>query len=347
MPGENETFEGGLDAVAESLFVGSEDAPVTKTPANPSNRVAEGDDQVGEDDVDNSVDLEDVDLLEGDDTEEDYADDVQVDPDDVEYDVTVDGAPTKAKLKELKAAYSGNKAIEQRVQQASEYRKQQEVVTTELMKQLNATHERLTALDSILAQAEQPEVDLEQLRRLDPSRYLLEKDKIQETQNRRRQVQQAAYETQQQQRALMAKRQEEFAAEQADILMKKMPELKNAESARKLSENWNKTGRAYGFNDEEIASIVDHRHLLVLTDAMKYRALVEAKNARQGKAAGAPRQQPKPLLRPGSQNFGAKMNAVKAEKAALARAAQSGSIDDVAATLLVSAPRARTKQTGY
>lgn len=351
LPGETDTLEGGLDAVAESLFVGSEDAPAPKTPVNPSNRVAEGDDQVDDNDVDNSVDLDDVDLLEGDedggDDEEDYIDDVPADPDEIEYDVTVDGAPTKAKLKDLKAAYSGNKAIEQRVQQAGEYRKQQEVVTTELMKQLNVTHERLKALDAVLAQTENNGIDWDTLRVTDPQRYLIEKDKLQETQNKRRMIQQAGLEAQQQHAELTRRRQAEFAAEQAEILMTKIPELKNPEKAKKMGEGWNKVGRDYGFTDEEISGIIDHRHLLVLTDAMKYRALVAAKSARQGKNGNAPRQQPKPLLRPGSQSFGNRMNAVKAEKAAVARAAQTGNIDDVAATLLVNAPRKVTKRTGF
>lgn len=351
MPGENETFEGGLDAVAESLMIGGDDTPTApKTPINPSNRVAEGDDQVDENDVDNSVDLDDVDLLEGESDEgdeEDYVDDTPADPDEVEHEVIVDGQPTKAKLKDLKSAYSGNKAIEQRVQQASEYRKQQEVMTVELMKQLNHQAARLKQLDEILSQAENSNIDWDTLRVTDPQRYLIEKDKLQETQNKRRLVQQAQEEANQQQMMLAKRRQAEFAAEQADLLMKKIPELKNPEKAKKMGENWDKTAKEYGFTDEEVAAIVDHRHLLVLTDAMKYRALVAAKAARQGKGGNVQRQQPKPLLRPGSQNFGSRMNAVKAEKAALARAAQTGSIDDVAATLLVNAPRGRQKQTGF
>lgn len=352
MPGENESFEGGLDAVAESLVVGGDAASATpKTPVNPSNRVAEGEDQVDENDVDNSVDLDDVDLLEGgdedpaDDSEDSYQD--EVDPNEVEYEVVVDGQPTKAKLKDLKSAYSGNKAIEQRVQQASEYRKQQEVMTLELMKQLNAQAERLKALDGLIAEAENTNVDLETLRRTDPSRYLLEKDRLQDMQNKRRMIQQANAETQRQQQELIERRKAEFAAKEAEILMQKMPDLKSPEKAKKISASWDRAASEYGFAPEEVANIIDHRQLLVLTDAMKYRALVAAKAARQGKNGNVQRQQPKPLLRPGTQNFGARMNAAKAEKAALARAAQTGSIDDVAATLLVSAPRGKTKQTGF
>jgi hypothetical protein len=354
MPGENETLEGGLDAVAQTLLVGGDDTPAPKTPT--PNRVAEGEDQVDENDVDNSVDPSDLDLLEdgeeddaGEETYENDDDGEQgyTDPDDTEHEVVVDGAPTKAKLRDLKAAYSGNKAIEQRVQQASEYRKHSEVMAGELMKQLNLQATRLKQLDTILAQAETPNIDWATLRTTDPQRYLIEKDKQQELANKRAYVQQQEEATRQQQRELQLRKQAEFAAEQAEILVQKIPELKNPEKAKVMGENWNKVGREYGFSDEEISGIIDHRHLLVLTDAMKYRALVAAKQSRQGKNGNVPRQQPKPLLRPGSQNFNSRMNNAKAEKAALAKAAQSGSLDDVAATLLVSAPRPRAKRTGF
>jgi hypothetical protein len=352
MPGENENFEASLDAVAETLFEPAPSETAPKTPANSSNRIAEGDDQVGEDDIDNSVDFDDVDLLEGDEDSADLEtyeseDQDDVDPEDIEHEVVVDGAPIKAKLRDLKAAYSGNKAIEQRVQQASEYRKHSEVMAGELMKQLNQQAVKLKQLDAILAQAESPNIDWATLRTTDPQRYLIEKDKQQELANKRAYIQQQEQAALQQQQELRLRKQAEFAAEQAEILVSKIPELKDPERAKKMGENWNKVGREYGFSDEEVASIIDHRHLLVLTDAMKYRALVAAKQSRQGKTANAVRQAPKPLLRPGSQNFNARMNNAKAEKAALARASQTGTIDDVAATLLVSAPRTKAKRTGF
>jgi len=356
MPGENENFETSLDAVAETLFESAPSGTAPKAPANQSNRVAEGDDQVSEDDVDNSVDPADLDLLEeGDedeigeetyeadtDAEQDY-----IDPDDTEHEVIVDGTQTKAKLRDLKAAYSGNKAIEQRVQQASEYRKHSEVMAGELMKQLNIQANKLKQIDAILAQADNPNIDWATLRATDPQRYLIEKDKQQELANKRAYIQQQEQATLQQQQELRLRKQAEFAAEQAEILVSKIPELKDPERAKKMGEGWNKAGREYGFSDEEVASIIDHRHLLVLTDAMKYRALVAAKQSRQGKTGKIVRQAPKPLLRPGSQSFNARMNNAKAEKAAIARAAQTGTIDDVAATLLVSAPRTKLKRTGF
>jgi hypothetical protein len=335
-------LETSMDSIAESLF----ETPATQTP----NRVAEAEDAPPKDadadeaDTSDEVDPNDVDLLEASESEE-ADEEPYVDPDEVQYDVTVDGQPTKATLKELKAAYSGNKAIDMRVQQASEMRKHAEVMTTELMRQLNTQAEKLKQIDSILAEAEQQGIDWDTLRRTDPQKYLIEKDRLAELQHKRAIVQRNAEEARQQQAELMMRRQAAYASEEANVLIKKLPELADKAKAAKISENWNKTARNYGFSDDDVASIVDHRMLLVLNDAMKYRALVEAKKARtvNGKTKAAP----KPLLRPGAQNFGQRMNNVKAEREALNRAAQTGSIDDVAATLLVPASRVRSKQTGF
>ena len=348
MPGENEAgmdLESNLDAVAETLFEPVDDG---RKPAG-DNRAPEGDDDVDDgSEVDPDVDPDDVDLLEPGDDEggsDDESD--EVDPDEVEHEVTVDGAPVKAKLKDLKAAYSGNKAIDQRLQQAGEFRKQNEVLSGELIKQLNVQAERLKQLDGILAEADGRGIDWATLRATDPQKYLIEKDKQAEIQQKRQIIQRAQHEAQQQQQELFNRRQQEFAAQEADVLIKKIPDLANKDKAKAIGENWNKTARNYGFADEEVAAIVDHRLLLVLNDAMKYRALVTAKQTRQGKNGAAPRQQPKPLLRPGSQASGQRLSAARAEKAAMAKAAASGSVDDVAASLIVNAPRRGTKNTGF
>jgi hypothetical protein len=348
MPGENETstdLESNLDAVAETLFQTTDDGG---KPAG-DNRAPEGDDDVDDgSEVDPDVDPDDVDLLtdDGDEEEDDDNTPDEVDPDEVEYEVTVDGAPVKAKLKDLKAAYSGNKAIDQRLQQAGEFRKQNEVLSGELIKQLNAQADKLRHLDGILAEAENNGIDWATLRATDPQRYLIEKDRQAELQQKRAIIQRTHAETQRQQQELFARKQQEFAAQEVDILLKKLPELANAEKARAIGDNWNKAARGYGFADEEVAAIIDHRMLLVLNDAMRYRALVNAKQARQAKNPGQ-RNVPKPLLRPGSQNSGQRMANARAEKAALAKAAASGSIDDVAATLIVKGPRKTTKNTGF
>lgn len=350
MPGETD-LDSNLDSVAESLF-----QPTTPKGGQPQNEEPDTDPPQEPDDsadyVDEDVDAGDVDLLE-EDTEDggEYGDEEDssedIDPDETEHEVIIDGAPTKAKLKDLKAAYSGNKAIDARLQQAGEFRKQSEVLTTELMGQLNVHISKLKRLDEILVEAENTNIDWNTLRTTDPQRYLLEREKQRENQARRELVNREIQENQRKQEMLAQHQRNEYAKQEADQLIKKIPELANPEKARVMGENWSKAGRSYGFEDEEISNIIDHRMLLVLTDAMKYRALVKAKSSRQAKAGGGPKTTPKPLLRPGAQNFSQRMNAAKAEKEAMSKAARTGSIDDVAASLLVSAPRGKTKRTGF
>lgn len=364
MPGE-ETMDSSIASIASSLISGGEP---DKKPVRQQQQSAPSGDEVNDniddtsDDVDQGnetfededIDPNDVDLLEGDDApegdeEQDDQDFDDVDPEELEHEVTVDGKASKVKLKDLKASYSGTKAIETRLQQAGEFRKQNEVLSQELIKQLNGEVAKLKRLDGLLAEIETAGVDLEALRVADPSRYLLEKDRLAETRNKRLMVAQAAEEAQKKQHAIMLHKQNEYAAEQADILTQKLPELKDPAKAKKLSETWNKTASYYGFNDAELGGILDHRMLLVLTDAARYRALVDAKASRnaKGQQQGGKRVATRPLLRPGTQNFGNRMKNARAEREAIARAEKSGSVDDVAATLLISEPRRALKKTGY
>lgn len=57
---------------------------------------------------------------------------------------------------------------------------------------------------------------------------------------------------------------------------------------KELVQKWNKTGREYGFSDEELAMTTDPRYLRVLNDAMRFRELQAKKPAAVGKVKGAP-----------------------------------------------------------
>jgi hypothetical protein len=47
--------------------------------------------------------------------------------------------------------------------------------------------------------------------------------------------------------------------------------------------------RNYGFNDQEISSVADHRYLLILRDALAYRNIKESKPIVQKKVSNAPK----------------------------------------------------------
>ena len=363
-------LEQNLDQVAESLVPkptqgrgGAEDAgrlgrglTPSNEAVNRNNRASEAEDELppeGQEASQGEVDPTDLELLEEpppqDDGEEEDQRYAQQDPDEAEYEVVVDGAPTRATLRELKNSFSGTKAIDTRLQQASEHRRNAEILASNLTQQLQATYERLGQLDQVLAEAENGGVNWDQLRATDPAKYLMEKERQREIQNRRAMLNHQRQIIAQQQEQVNQQQQAQYIQLESEKLRQKIPEFADPVKAQALTENLNKTARYYGYSDQEIGSIIDHRHVTVLRDAMKYRALVAAKQAR---TKGLPRNQqqvqPKALLRPGTANFGQRMNNVKAEREAASRAAQTGNIDDVAASLLVSGrSRQAPKRTGF
>jgi flagellar motor switch/type III secretory pathway protein FliN len=259
---------------------------------------------------------------------EEQTEEEDVDIDEIPIEVTVDGETKEVPLKELKANYSGEKAIEKRLQEATEVRQQVYMQGQTLYQALGAVSQKLQHLDQIIAQTAEPEIDWDTLRATDPARYLLERDKHQIAQQKRQQLyvqsQQAEYE-----RAELARQYAiEQAKEQASNLLKDFPELRDPEKGPKTMKAWVETAAKYGFDFEEVRQVMDSRQLKVLA------RLAELET----KAAAAPKPVPKaprPLSKPGSAPAARPMSELKKmQLSALKRARTSGKVDDVAALLL-------------
>ena len=98
--------------------------------------------------------------------------------------------------------------------------------------------------------------------------------------------------------------QQRLAAEQA-ALLNKLPEWRNTEQATKEQrEIANTLAQSYGFNEAEIAGLVDHRMVMVARDAMKYRMLQANKTAKVQQVRTAP-----PVVKPGAQQDKGKVEA--------------------------------------
>ena len=98
--------------------------------------------------------------------------------------------------------------------------------------------------------------------------------------------------------------QQRLAAEQA-ALLNKLPEWRNTEQATKEQrEIANTLAQNYGFNEAEIAGLVDHRMVMVARDAMKYRMLQANKTAKVQQVRTAP-----PVIKPGAQQDKGKVEA--------------------------------------
>ena len=56
-----------------------------------------------------------------------------------------------------------------------------------------------------------------------------------------------------------------------------MPEFSDPAKASKLKSNMRSYLTSYGFNDQEIAQVYDHRIVMLVNDAMKYRNMQNSK----------------------------------------------------------------------
>jgi len=265
-----------------------------------------------------------------------------LDDDDPLVTVTVDGEEREVALSKLKAEYSGNAAIEGRLSQATELRNGYYKIGEALYSNLEAQAVRLQSIDAVLKDIAEPSVDWERLRAVDPQRYLIEKDKASEAQNKRMQLSQEGQRIAQEQERLRQLSHQTKVQEETVKFVERVPEIRDpAKASRFMKDLVDVAGAVYKISPQEVASLADHRQLLVLRDAVKYRQLVAANKNRLGKpkpnGSDGPMRAPiKSIMRPGAnKDFSKRMDAAKADKAKINRARETGSIDDVAAMLIV------------
>jgi hypothetical protein len=252
--------------------------------------------------------------------------------------VTVDGEGREVTLADLKRAYSGEGAIEKRLQVATETKKQAESLKVQVEQELNSGRQNLvkafTAFESLMFQSQVPQPN-PALQQTNPTQYLIQLENWRaeqgELQEKRSKVQQAVSLFQQQE----AEQLNQMKANAAHRLVEAMPVLRDPVKGPEIQRMMVDAARAYQFNDAELSEIVDHRLYLVLADAAAYRQL-------KAKGQAAPQKQTKATvtMRPGtSKTVAAASSIARNQKAALETARKSGRVEDIAATMLVRKPK--------
>lgn len=233
--------------------------------------------------------------------------------------VTVDGTPTEATIGDLVKSYqiieaaehrlSDAKAVAQREQEAlaaknaeteGHYR-----VAAELIKSAEATLERdIKAVDP-------------KLRDEDPAEWAARREEFAERRGFIEKMKRdtvAGYQTFQQTQAAEVKQKiDAFTAEQAVILLQKLPEWQDAKRAETEKTELADYLIRQGFAQQELAGLIDHRHVLLARKAMLYdksRGQVETAKKRVAKVPkvmkpGAPK--------PAEQRATEKLAALKAK----------------------------------
>ncbi len=217
-----------------------------------------------------------------DETEEETSEDVSQDEEQIDaqeklkdstYKVKVAGQELEVTLDELRNGYSRDADYRQKTEELSYQRKQ---FQSESEKQRQDYSQKLNELNQRLAVAQQDlnaeinSADLDKLYEEDPT----EAAKVE---RRLKKKQDALNQSLQQTQAEQKQQFSSFLQEQQRKLVSKMPEFSDPAKASTIKANMKSTLNNYGFNDQEVAQVYDHRIVMLVNDAMKYRSMQNSK----------------------------------------------------------------------
>lgn len=284
----------------------------------PINQESESDQPEVTDETQTETEQETSDVSETDVSQE-QTEDIQKEPDST-FTVKVSGQELKVTLDELKKGYSRDADYRRKTEELSFEKKQ---FQSETEQQRQDYSKRFTELNQILAFTQQQlnseisNVDLNKLYEEDPveatkveRQIRLKKEKMMDAANKLQQ---------EQQRQLSG-----YVQEQQKILAEKMPEFNDAQKASTTKNNLRNFLNSYGFKDAEIGQIYDHRIVMLVNDALKYR---NVKNVKPVSAAQASK--PGKFLSSGVKKDSNDMN-FQRRKEKLGRLKKTGNVKDAA-----------------
>ena len=197
----------------------------------------------------------------------------------------VNGQEIEVSLDELKAGYSRDSDYRQKTHQLSMERKDLDIQKNSLRQSYDA---KLTELNDIIATADatvrqkQGSQDLKKLYEEDPTAAA----KLDfELRQQNKQLNDMKYKA----REMQQRQYDDFLEAQRELAATKIPEYSDPGKADQFKVNMRNSLRNYGFNDEEIGSLADHRFLMVAKDAMSYQTLKDKRPIVQKKVANAPK----------------------------------------------------------
>ena len=201
-------------------------------------------------------------------------------PQDQLYTVRVDGKEEQVPLSELLAGYSRTSDYTRKTQEVAAARKELHTERESLVQERQEYAVLLPKLRQMLEGDTEQEPNWEALRRVDPARAAVEKQRWEEKQEKVRALRD---EEDRVSKAQAAEQQAAFKAyvqEQRELLLKR-PELAHWSDAEKRKADSADIAAALleaGFSEEEL-QIVDHRAMVVAWQAAQYRKLSKAKQA--------------------------------------------------------------------
>ena len=316
-----------LEQAAESLLM--PETPVTESEETEEVETEEEPDADQTDEVEAEAEEADAE----DDSEEVDPQDEEDEDEDADQDgpetitVKVDGEEVEVTLDDLKRSYSGQKYIQKGMQEAAQARKQAE----EAFNALQSERERLANFVQQVQQTglQAPKPPSSELFDTDPIGYMEQKIRYDEQKAQYdRKVQEFQQLSEGQRRAEMQARQA-YLQEQSKLLAEYIPDIADPDKGGKVKESILHTAKdVYGFSDQELAAIVDARHVRVLNDARRWQELQASKK----QATESVKKKARPMVKAASK---AKVDPKRAAREkARQRLKQTGSVHDAISLIM-------------
>lgn len=273
-----------------------------------------------EEDAPEPVDTEDND---------DVPADVDDEPDDAEpdtYEVKVNGETKRVTIDELRSGYQRESDYRQKTAETAELKRRLETELSEQLQQQSQKFDELVPqLQSALTGKWQG-VDWVRLSREDPAEYVRAKEEFESDQRLWNAAMQERQRVEEQTRAKAeADAKVRFDAEM-EKLAQAIPDFKVPEKAAAKRDEYRELLTGFGFNEQDIAQIRDHRVIVLLDELSGYRKAAKQAEQAKAKASKAP-----PVAKPGAKTRTGKGDAVADARNRLKR---SGSWEDAAALLI-------------
>ena len=199
--------------------------------------------------------------------------------------VKVSGQELEVSLDELKAGYSRDSDYRQKTHTLGMEKRDLETQKNSLRQtydtRLNELNDLISTANQFVEQ-KQGGQDLAKLYQEDPTeaarldfQLRQEKQHIDSLKDKARMAQTQQYES--------------YLETQKELAATKIPEFSDPNKADSFKLNMRNTLRDYGFNDQEIGSLADHRFLMVAKDAMSFKSQKDKRPIVSKKVANAPK----------------------------------------------------------
>ena len=201
------------------------------------------------------------------------------------HQLKVNGQEIEVSLDELKAGYSRDSDYRQKTHSLGLEKRDLESQKNSLRQSYDT---RLSELNDLIATADatvksqQGSQDLQRLYEEDPQAASKLDFQL-------RQQNTAIEEMKLKAKDAYAKQYEDFLSTQRELAAQKIPEYSDPKKADQFKYSMRNSLRSYGFSDQEIGNLADHRFLMVAKDAMGYQSLKNKRPIVQKKVAKAPK----------------------------------------------------------